>query len=141
MQWRSRSRRRGNAYQRMSQPPQQAAPAAPASTVLAHATPAELEGLNAAALGELSRQGDAFAKDVIAEAGRLEAAQHTTAGDPEITSTMIDHAARQVRMGLERRPMRRRFLVYQTLVALGAIVVGVATNVLDKPGGAILFAV
>ncbi len=58
-----------------------------------------------------------FAKDLLQEAGRLEAAMRTTKGDPEVTSSMVRDADLLVRRGY-RKARKSNWLVLAQIVAV-----------------------
>ena len=86
---------------------------------------------------------EAYAGDVLKEAGRLEAASRATDGDPEITSSMVRDADLLLRRGY-RQPRRKPWLVVaQILAPVGGVVTGFLgqADFLKKPNLLALFVV
>jgi len=104
------------------------------------ASPSEVEPLNPAAREELEKHTKEFLGDVLQEAGRLEETQRTTSGGPEVTSTMVDRASQLVRGGYAKKRWPVTAFIAQAVAFIGTLLVGVATNHLDKEWGVILFA-
>jgi hypothetical protein len=97
--------------------------------------------LNTKALAELRRAVEAYAQDLLSEAGRLEADTTATSGDPEITSTMVRHADLLLRRAY-RRPRRKPFIVFSHIVAtVGAFLSGILADfsMLKNPVHLVLF--
>jgi hypothetical protein len=96
--------------------------------------------LNEAARGEFRTRVGVFAGDLIEEAGRLEATQRDTPGDPEITSTVVRDANLLLRKGYVRRRRSSVDLVLQLVSYVAAIGAGAGATALDKGWGQITFA-
>jgi hypothetical protein len=77
----------------------------------------------------------------LQEAGRLEGAQRSTSGDPEITSTIVKDAD----TGLRRNYVRPKRSIWSVLLQIisyvGAIAAAVAATELDEQWGQIVFVV
>lgn len=101
----------------------------------------ELTYLNPAARGELERQVKAYADDLLQEAGRLEGAQRSTAGDPEITSTIVKDADTGLRRNYVRPSRSGWSVLLQVVSYVGAIAAAVAATELDELWGQIVFAI
>jgi hypothetical protein len=103
------------------------APAAPAAS-----------SLQGAAKGEFDRCVADFAKALLAEAQRLEAGQ-SSSGTPEITSTMVRDANMLVRKNYHRPKKSAGYVASNLIAGAALVVVGVATNHLDKQWAQIVF--
>jgi hypothetical protein len=98
-------------------------------------------GLNPPAQAKFDECVERFKQNLLSEAEHLEAAQNAVGQQPEITATMIVDADIIVRRNV-RKPKRSVVVTCAQLVTAGAlVVVGVATNHLDKQWGQITFAI
>ncbi|MDY6947897.1 MAG: hypothetical protein SXG53_19495 [Pseudomonadota bacterium] len=67
---------------------------------------------------------DEYATELLAEAGRLEAAGRSTSGHPEITSTLVRDADLHLRRGYRRRTRGTLVFTCQLIASVGALVTG-----------------
>lgn len=72
--------------------------------------------LNHQALAEYQKAVARYSEDLLSEAGRLEATSHTSAGNPEITSSMVRDADLLMRRGY-LRPRKSRLLILAQVVS------------------------
>jgi len=101
----------------------------------------QLGHLNDAARAKFEASVQKFASDLLDEAERLEAGTSTAGGAPEITSSIVDDANLLVRRAYRRPPRSMVATCAQIWTGAALIVVGVATNHLDKGWGQIVFAI
>lgn len=98
-----------------------------------------LEYLNPAARVTLAGKTSQYAEDVLQEAGRLESAQHSAAGNPEITSTMISDADTYIRRAYVRRRESGLDIWLRVGSYAAAIAASVAGTELDNTLGQAVF--
>lgn len=67
---------------------------------------------------------DTYATELLAEAGRLEAAGRSTKGHPEITSTLVRDADLHLRRGYRRRTKGALVFCCQLIALVGALITG-----------------
>jgi hypothetical protein len=84
-----------------------------------------------------------YAADLLKEASRLEAAATGTAGEPEITSTMVKDADILLRRGYVRPSKKPLLITAQLLATVGGFVTGLLadTEKLKAPGTLVFFIV
>src|SRR2546423_1516708 len=85
----------------------------------------ELAGLNSHARHRLQGVISDFANDVIAEANRIESGQNMTQAPPQVTSSMVDHAATFVRRGLSSPKPRLGWKILRVIGAVLSLFVGI----------------
>lgn len=80
--------------------------------------------LNPQGLQQFETVLENYGTELLAEAGRLEAAARSTNGDPEITSTLVRDADLHLRRGYRRRS-KGSFMFFSQLVgSVGALITG-----------------
>lgn len=99
----------------------------------------EISGLSSVAQDVFRERVDAFAADLMAEAGRIEAGANGTGKDPEITGQIIQDADTIVRKNL--RPKRRDVcvIVLHVVSAAALILVGLSGNQLTTQPWPVVF--
>lgn len=81
------------------------------------------------------------ARDLLEEAGRIEAAANPDPDKPMITPSMINHADVFKQLGFGRSRLSKRSRNWMLASVLSTAILGYFTNNMDKPWGAIGFAV
>jgi hypothetical protein len=81
------------------------------------------------------------AKDLIEEAGRLEAAANPNSQQPMITPLMITHADLFRQLGYAKPRLGKKARNWLLASLLSTAILGYFTNNMDKPWGAIGFAI
>lgn len=84
--------------------------------------------LNAPAEGAVKVAVEKFTEDLLAEAGRLEAALNSSGANPEITSSMIQDAALLLRRGYAKPRKHWGTKVAQVVSAVGGVVTGLLAD-------------
>jgi hypothetical protein len=69
-----------------------------------------------------------YAKDLLAEASRLEAANRGAAGHPEITSTMVGDADILLRRGYKKARRKPGLIVAQLVATVGSFLAGILAD-------------
>jgi hypothetical protein len=99
-----------------------------------------LSHLNTAAKPRFEQKCQGYAKDLLDEAGRLEASSHSGTGEPEITSTMIEDADIHIRRGYRKSKRPWWLIPVQLSSYLTAIFIGPAYENLAEDNGPFIFA-
>jgi hypothetical protein len=86
----------------------------------------DVQYLNEPAKNQLLSSCRRYIEELLREAGRLEADQNTTGGDPEITSSMINHAETVLR----RAFVRPKKLPWIIACQIGAVVFSLLAGLL-----------
>lgn len=84
---------------------------------------------------ELEEVVNVYSKEVLNEAGRLEANSRRHKGEPVVTAHHIKYADLQVRQGFTPRTGGRRYNILETIAFSAAIAAGVFGGKLDQPWG------
>jgi hypothetical protein len=97
--------------------------------------------LGPAASKEFHSALDRYADNLLREAERLEAAQRSTAGPPELTGSNVKDADWALRRGLANRQKPWSVRVCQLFSAVGGLTVGLLydKDSLREPGALVLF--
>jgi hypothetical protein len=80
--------------------------------------------LNPAAQQQLKTHVNEYVDQLLAESSRIEADQHTAAGDPEISSSMIKDAAHLIKRGYQRHKKSGWHVTLDIAGAVSALLVG-----------------
>lgn len=97
--------------------------------------------LNTPARDQLRVAVESYSGDLLKEASRLEATAKTTAGNPEITSSMVRDADLLLRRAY-RRPKKKSLVIVQIVAAVTGFLTGLLTDLaLKDPGWMIAFVV
>ncbi|MFB4296300.1 hypothetical protein [Actinomadura sp. NTSP31] len=93
-------------------------------------------------LPEQSRKAlsDALTKhgqDLVDEAGRLAAAQHSGSGDPMVTPGMVTDVAVWLRRGYIQQKRTTRVIIAEAVIMLATFIGGIFINNVTKPWGAV----
>ena len=84
----------------------------------------DVRHLNPRAQQQLKSNVNEYVDHLLAEASRIEADQHTAAGDPEISSSMIKDAAHLIKRGYQRHKKSGWHLTLDIAGSLSALFVG-----------------
>jgi len=102
-----------------------------------------LEYLNERAKAEFKEAVDRYAEALLKEASRLESATKSTAGKPEITSTMVKDADILLRRGYTHPRKQVSLIAAQLVATVGGFFTGILADAtrLKEPSGLAIFVV
>lgn len=84
----------------------------------------DIEHLNAPAQSQVKQQVETYVDLLLAESSRIEAAQRTTSGDPEINSSMVKDAAHLISRGYQKHRRPAWLTACQVVASLTALFTG-----------------